>query len=77
MSAAVYGLGTLVFLIFASGKKQPWADPYGYQSISEDNDDKDMLMKEGIEDEKGTPSATNETDEREEPESLEMKGISN
>ncbi|XP_065056231.1 vesicular glutamate transporter 2.1-like isoform X2 [Rhopilema esculentum] len=53
--AAVYALGTLVFLIFASGKKQSWADPNGYQSISEDNDDKDMLMKEKIEDEKGTP----------------------
>ncbi|XP_065056228.1 vesicular glutamate transporter 2.1-like isoform X3 [Rhopilema esculentum] len=55
LSAAVYALGTLVFLIFASGKKQPWADPNGYQSISEDNDDKDMLLKEGIKDEKGTP----------------------
>ncbi|XP_065056237.1 vesicular glutamate transporter 2.1-like [Rhopilema esculentum] len=61
MAAAVYGFGTLVFLIFASGKKQLWADPSGYQSISEDNDDKDMLLKEGIKDEKGTPSATNET----------------
>eukprot|EP00795_Rhopilema_esculentum_P016411 gene16411-7817_t len=77
LSAAVYGLGTVVFLIFASGKKQPWADPNGYQSISEDNDDKDMLLKEGIEDQKGTPSAANETDERQEPESLEMKGILN
>eukprot|EP00795_Rhopilema_esculentum_P016422 gene16422-7830_t len=68
--AAVYGFGTLVFLIFASGKKQLWADPYGHQSISEDNDDKDMLMKEGIKDEKGTPSATNETFEKKEAETL-------
>ncbi|XP_065056209.1 sialin-like isoform X2 [Rhopilema esculentum] len=67
MSAAVYGFGTLVFLIFASGKKQLWADPYGHQSTSEDNDDKDMLMKEG---EKGTPSATNETFEKKEAETL-------
>ncbi|XP_065056219.1 sialin-like isoform X3 [Rhopilema esculentum] len=67
LSAAVCGFGTLVFLIFASGKKQLWADPYGHQRISEDNDDKDMLMKES---EKGTPSATNETFEKKEAETL-------
>ena len=85
----MYAFGTIFFLLFSSGERQPWAQFEGYRSLMNENEDnanedyvelseKEVMKKE---DDIINTEAREEKDSKEEgeqkadSESTEMKGL--
>lgn len=78
ISAAVYAFGTIFFLVFSTGVKQPWADPNGYDSLSETNEEELALMNEHGEQDEHDKEPLNKNankGELDEPNEYESKGL--
>lgn len=89
MAAAVYAFGTIFFLLFSSGERQPWAQFEGYNALMNENEDNanedyvELSEKEAMKKEddivntetKEEKDSKEDREEKENSESTEMKGL--
>eukprot|EP00112_Aurelia_sp_Birch-Aquarium-sp1_P023445 Seg699.7 transcript_id=Seg699.7/GoldUCD/mRNA.D3Y31 product="Vesicular glutamate transporter 2" protein_id=Seg699.7/GoldUCD/D3Y31 len=89
MAAAVYAFGTIFFLLFSSGERQPWAQFEGYNALMNENEDNanedyvELSEKEAMKKEDDTVNtetkeekdSKEDREEKENSESTEMKGL--
>jgi len=75
ISAAIYAFGTVFFLVFSTGVKQPWADLNGYDSLDNANDDELSVAseEEGRNEPRMEPLENDQINDG--TESFQMKGL--